>query len=333
MGIVILMLLTQVACASQNRAEETSPRQPSSEGSMLAPNASQEAERHSEDSVVRNFKLARFSATEMHEDGWCFFFRRETHLNAEGDVDELGIYVFGGLNLRYFFNSDYVLTAKRSTGEKEYIEKYALGYLLFGSGSTKQRHDMDFLQKFLFEEQRSLEEMMNLTEAALDFQELDPNLFLRLEKKCLSSPLHPVTEKMNYLNLPQPGIMVEPYYLDGYKFQFAYVSCNGYLDELYIDVRYETGDGFADYVQLSDLVEKGQSNAQQNEVWQTLQNIREGIQGTDNLLKDYDKYHTQKIGDIDFERLYDMLKEIDAGHYEAYLPNIEILDIQEISQE
>ena len=123
------------------------------------------------------------------------------------------------------------------------------------------------------------------------------------------------------------------YYVDGYKFQFCDIASMGFLSEAYLDIRYETGEGYADYVQLSDLVEQGKASPEQLEVWQALQEIREQLRGVEYLTQGMEQYRDRVIGGIDFSRLYTMFQSVTDLDYWDYSPGIDVVSLEEIPQE
>jgi len=272
-----------------------------------------------------------FGVSFDEETGWCYVFERQAFFNPEDDDDRYIPYGFYGVNLRYNYDPNYVTVAIRETTSKRYREVYAYGALVFGDGSAAQAHDMEIISKLL-SEKRPIDEMMSLKESDLDFEVLDAGLFLRLMRECFQSKPHALSWK-GLGNLSNPFFLREPYYLDGYKFQFCALNCTGFLDELYFDIRYETGEGYADYVQLSDLVEQGKASPEQLEAWQVLQEIRATLKGSDDLMLDADKFRNREVGGIDFSRLYTMFQAMLDVDYWEYCPDYEIISFQEIPQE
>lgn len=86
----------------------------------------------------------------------------------------------------------------------------------------------------------------------------------------------------------------------------------GCVDVLYIDVQYKTGNGYTDYVQLSDLVDNGTATDGQKQAFERLQKLASDIEESENLLADAGNYMDEKLGGLDFSRLYTFLKDLDG---------------------
>ena len=57
----------------------------------------------------------------------------------------------------------------------------------------------------------------------------------------------------------------------------------GCVDELWIDLLYQTGEGYRDYVQLSDLVASGEADAEQREAFALLGQVAERVKDSERL--------------------------------------------------
>ena len=174
--------------------------------------------------------------------------------------------------------------------------------------------------------------MLQLKAEDLPLHTIDPLMFLELMKEALTA--HTDVPRWGKLkDTPSPFFLREPYYVDGYKFQFCDIASMGFLSEAYLDIRYETGEGYADYVQLSDLVEQGKASPEQLEVWQALQEIREQLRGMEYLTQGMEQYRDRVIGGIDFSRLYTMFQSVTDLDYWDYSPGIDVVSLEEIPQE
>ena len=113
-----------------------------------------------------------------------------------------------------------------------------------------------------------------------------------------------------YLDKWELGCFWEPERLDGYWFQICCAQMMGYVDAIYIDVLYETGPGYRDYVQLSDLVDAGTATDEQKEAFALLRRICEWIEEEDCYMGPVEEYADKTIGGLDFTRLYRILKHL-----------------------
>ena len=160
--------------------------------------------------------------------------------------------------------------------EKKYKEVYANGAIRLDYGSEAEKKDLDIIYN-LPAEKRPEEEMMKLTKKDLNLTVIDPSLVLRLIKETIAKEPHIESNKPAYGDMPPQGFLAEPVYIDGYKFQMNFIMCMGYFEEVLIDVRYQTGNGYADYNQLSDLIDQGLATLEQQQLWQAIQTIQAHI--------------------------------------------------------
>ena len=100
------------------------------------------------------------------------------------------------------------------------------------------------------------------------------------------------------------------------------------MDELFIDVLYQTGEGYADYVQLSDLAEAGTASSEQQEAWALIQSVVEQLKETDHFLARTDLYRDRALSGIDFNRLLHFLTDLNAAKDDAYRENIDMLPLK-----
>lgn len=278
------------------------------------------------------WKFLRTNASEFSDDGWFFVFSYERVKEGVPEPADSYHYTFGAINLRYRFAPEYVVKTVRETNKKTYLESYAPGILYWFAGSDARKRDLELLETQILIQDRSVEEMLSLDPNDYEFEELDGDMFFRLMREALTGEKSKETAKMSYGDKPSFAMLIEPAYVDGYRFQMAYhLNGMGCIRETYIDVIYQTGPGYADYVQLSDLVEQGKADEKQQEAFALLQTIVHGLRETDDFLIGSEKYEKRVIGDIDFSRLYQFMKDVDENKYERYMEDIEVFSIEEIS--
>ena len=276
--------------------------------------------------------FSRSISRDFQSNGWCYSFVHEYNKSKEyvtkGDIH----YSFYAINLRYSYSAEYIMSERRETKEITYIERYAPGVLIWGNGSQKQKHDMELIQNKILLQDRSVDELLALDPADYAFQELDKELFFRLMRESLTGEACKETTKQLYADKPTFAMLCEPEYIDGYKFQVAFVVGMGYIEEIYIDVRYQTGPEYDGFVQLSDLIDHGEAEEKQKEAFTFIQSLCSSVRGTDDLLIRSEEYQNLSIGDLDFSRLYAFMNAIHLNQYTSYIESPVIISLEEIAE-
>ena len=275
--------------------------------------------------------FSRTIAREVHDDGWCYCFVYERAKEGYPESPTAVHYQFYGINLRYRYNPQYVVSQYREVGEKKYIERYTPRIMRWGDATAAQKHDSDMIWNEILVQSKSVEEMLAINPEKYVFQDLDRDLFFRLMREALTGEHAKETKKQSYADKPSYSMMIEPEYIDGYKFQVAFIGATGYVEEIFIDVIYETGTKYEDYVQLSDLVDAGTATEEQKQVMEKLKLIANGVRGTDDFMTQAGEYEKLTIGGIDFSRLYAFMKAIDVNEYSFYLEDPVTLSLEEIT--
>jgi hypothetical protein len=85
------------------------------------------------------------------------------------------------------------------------------------------------------------------------------------------------------------------------------------------DVLYRTGNGLTDYVQLYDLVQKGEASEEQIRLLSTLQDIEQGVTENNDHRYRFDALGDEVIANVDLSRLYAMLENILKLNYGQYV--------------
>ena len=181
--------------------------------------------------------------------------------------------------------------------------------LVWGMGSVAQARDREKIEAIL-SNGKEPEQLLALDPADYEFESIDGELFFGLMREALTGEPHAERTDLNYWNHQPAEILVEPEWTDGYRFQIGCLMGSGCVDEIYIDVLYRNGEGYKDYVQLSDLVENGTAIPEQTEAWALLQTVTEEIKQKDLFIARTDLYRDKTIAGIDFNRLLRFLTEL-----------------------
>ena len=273
-----------------------------------------------------NVFVAKKIAREVREDGWVFSFIR--NIDKTGDDSEIIKNQFFGINIRYRFHDEFTKIQSHTLDDGTVVyEKYTPAVMIWGQGSEGQAQDMAMVEDLLGDSATD-ESLLALTTDDLSFSELDEDMFLRLLQEALTSDPQKEGTVLSYWEKPTYAFLVEQNYIDGYKFQVAFLQDTGCVDELFIDVLYREGDEITEYVQLSDLVASGDATQAQNELYQTISLIVESIKTEETFLAGSDEYKDRIIADVELSRLYAFLKNIHNNDLTAYQedPIVEIVE-------
>ena len=268
------------------------------------------------------------TARRTMDDGWVFSFVQYT--NKDGDDSDLCRYNFFGVNLRYRFDDAYRMVEwheqddpnpkvqqydeylRNPAGSGDNASLYVPARLNWGEGSAAQRRDAEKIAAILTNDKEP-EDLLALDPADYEFETIDKELFFGLMREALTGEAHEERTDLNYWEHQPVDVLVEPEWTDGYRFQIGFLMSSGCVDELFIDVLYRTGEGYADYVQLSDLVEDGTASLEQREAWALIQSVVEQIKETDYFLARTDLYRDKTVSGIDFNRLLHVMTDLNEG--------------------
>ncbi len=225
------------------------------------------------------------TAREVTADGYVYSFIRSGM--KDGNDDGIIKYQFGVRNIRYNYSSQYIYSEKMTANDYAQVNK-------------------------IISNEKTDEELLALDPADFKFEKLDGEIFFRLMRTALErEEWDKENPKFSYWELPIiVGIMTERGYTDGYKFQVSSVCGAGCIDEMFIDVRYQTGSGFE---QLSDLIDAGRATGKQKELFDMLRGITEAVKEEESYIALADAYKDIDIGGVDLGRLYDLLYDIHSG--------------------
>lgn len=277
-----------------------------------------------------NVPFYRKVAREVQNDGWVFSFVNNGLKEEDADDSDSIKYQFFGINIRYRYDDRFIKTVTQTTDKGTSLTQlYIPGALIWGNGSEGQERDMKLVSSIL-DNTKTVEELLALNPADYTFEELDKDMFFRLMKTALTSDPQKEGTDQSYWDKPTYAILTEPAYLEGYKFQVAFMQETGCVDELYIDVLYQTGDEYDNYIQLSDLVDSGTATPEQEQAFRLLQNTVKDIKECESFITNAESYRNQLISEIDFSRLYTFLEDIHNNNFELYYGQPLILPIEGI---
>ena len=286
------------------------------------------------------------TARSVCDDGWVFSFTQYT--NKDGNDLQLCRYGFSGINLRHRFDDayvqaelhtgddpsptlvryeDYLRDPAQYSGDGVRMDLYVPDRLIWGMGSAAQARDMEKIEAILTND-REPAELLALDPAEFEFETIDKELFFGLMREALTGEPREERTDLNYWNHQPTEILVEPQWTDGYRFQIGCLMSSGCVDELFIDVLYRTGEGYKDYVQLSDLVEDGTATPEQREAWALIQTVAEQIKEEEYFPARSDLYRDKTLAGIDFNRLLRFLNDLNEGKdLSRYAEHIEAADM------
>ncbi len=265
------------------------------------------------------------SAFYVADDGWVYEFDNQYHdgdFDYGSQADNRVPFAFKGINLRYRYNEGFTESFETEDKDGNKITKTVLQSTLHlgNSDSQIERRDMDKIAKYLDYSREgphlTTADLLALTAEDLDFEYVDTDMFLELMHECLTSEADPYG---NYRGIPSWGLFTEPVYLNDYKFQIGLLGGFGRIEVLMFDVLYRTGDGLTDYVQLYDLVQKGEASEEQIRLLSTLQDIEQGVTKNSDHRYRFDELGDEVIANVDLSRLYAMLENILKLNYGQYV--------------
>lgn len=258
-----------------------------------------------------NKKIAR----EVCDDGWVYTF---DYLYMKDGFEHEGVipFTFSGINLRYrYSDNDNISSEQNSDGHIPIIQ------ILGNNGSSEIEHDMILVSEMLDYEYGSVtkDELLMINPDDIEFKELDKERFFNLMYDALNGEEH---KEGKYPDIPSYALLTEPEYVDSYKFQIGFIADMGCVDVMFIDVLYEQGEGYNDYIQLSDIIDSGNATNEQTQTFEFLKSISEGIVEENNLKYGYDIYKSETVSEINFSRLYTFLADIENNDYIKYIVSI-----------
>ncbi len=271
-------------------------------------------------------------AREMGEDGWLWTFVQNGLKNGEMTPD-LIVFQFFGINLRYRYDENYIRHKYTEMSHNMVLHTtIAPGILLAGFGPEAEARDMKKIDEFLASI-RDPQELLSQDPDSLDLEVVDKELFFRLMHQAIEGDPQPEGTNTVYWSMPSWALLGEQEFVDGYKFQVGITNETGGVDEVYIDVLFETGKGYNEYIQLSDMVDNGTATADQEILFQKLCDIVQNMEDSDSYIAGSDEYKSEIVAGIDLSRLYSFLYNLHTGNWTPYDINHVILHEERIPKE
>lgn len=177
--------------------------------------------------------------------------------------DESANYVFDGINLKYKSLDEFYIPVYDEN--KNEISKVEAPYPSY-SVSKKYRDEVKKINKFLNDKKFKNEISL------YDLKDLDTKFFSKDELVSMFNYAYtkePV-ELGNYIDLPFASI-INSISNNGFCFQVGYYSEYGNISKINIEIVYDDGK------HLSDLVSKGESSKEQNELYSKINKIEQYI--------------------------------------------------------
>ena len=269
--------------------------------------------------TVAEAKFYRKIASEMDEKtGWHYSFMME----ALKEDPSQRVYTYIVMNLRYRYKGDYWdVTYSQHFNEDNSISylrsRVKSGIMIFGRGGEAEIRDRYILNSIL-DPETAPESLLRLNPADYSFEVLDKDIFFRLMQTALEGENAPESIYLSDWQKPMHAMLVEQQIEDGYRFQIGFSMNNTVVDEIYIDVLYQTGEEYDAYDQLSDKVDNGTASAEQKEAFALIQTIRREIKEKRSFVAYAEEYKEKVIGGLDFSRLFDFLDAIDNDNISNY---------------
>ena len=254
------------------------------------------------------------SASALTEDGWLYVMDYYDYGSSVPE-DIIDVYNFQCVDLRYIdesceissIDSPYLVYAAARTSTNRGLE------------TTNLASDMHQINNVILTKNQSPKELLALDPAELDFSFIDKELFFSLLKEALTKEPVKMCDDQSHLDgyAYGPALLTESEFANGYRFQVAYsntvLACatDGCVQHLYIDVQYETADG---YLLLSELVKQGLATDAQVGLYDQLCAISNAIVTTDDYTADAENYGNLTVNGVDLGRLAPMLASISELH-------------------
>ena len=264
------------------------------------------------------------------ENGWYY----ELSFGRQPDLDDFATFI--GLDLRHRYEEGRWFEAYNRYDSPDGTPLYMINRIQatgrwFGLGSDAEKRDRKLVNEIL---KKALDPAIagDPDPADYSFEVLDKDLFFDLLKQALAAAPDEWSGERRNANL-STVLLVEPEWQNGYRFQIISAVRQSGIDEVYIDVLYKTGDGFNDYVQLSDLAEEGKADALQQELFLLLQDVRAAIKEKNSFMAMESVLKEKSIEGVDLSRLVSFLQDLESGDlniFEKYHDDPAILPWEDV---
>ena len=209
---------------------------------------------HSTETDTENVNRYKCGTYFDEETGWCWEFIYKDLSQKILDIDpDARRFYFRATNLRYRYADDYwTIDYQSDTDEngQTVFKKYMIkqGIMLWGY-SGDQKKDGDVINSVLIS-CKTPQEVLDAWPKDYPFLTLDGEMAFSLVSSTLNGPYVDELELKNAYsvnNYPKGAAhtLVEPDYVNGYKFQILYVCLAGLINT-YIDVLYQMGPEYND---------------------------------------------------------------------------------------
>ena len=257
---------------------------------------------------VENPSLYYKAKVAMHvtEDGWVYIFTY-----AYDNDYAIAPYVFQVKNIRYSTTEEY---------------PNGPGFINWGKNSVVpgRAEDMITISTLLgynAKERMTVEELLALDKDDIELKTIDEDFFFSLIHQAInqSEPC----EVGPYIGVASSGMMIEHRnpetggyaFLDGYTFQIGYVSNEGTIAAIHVDVLFEDADKPFGFSQLSDMIDAGEATEEQVALYAELKRIEQGVLDNCDFLFENTEYDDKVIAGVDLARLAVCLERLEYAEY------------------
>lgn len=272
------------------------------------------------DDQLSTMMFSKQYAREVTDDGWIysvtyFFFN-------DGSVDNsIPPLTFTAINLRHRYPES-VNIDDMDDGVLDGNGFYKADIQILGDGVSEETdRDMQKIADYLGYggdngTYPSVDEILSKNRGSLELEILDESLFFDLLDRAIDAEPKKVGK---YINHPAYALLNEQQFVDDYEFQVGFILSMGNIDVLVIDILYRDESSSWGYVQLSDLLERGQATDEQKAIYAYINELETGIVSNNDFLFHPSHGIDSSNTDVDWERLFSFLSDIDENQIEAYI--------------
>lgn len=249
----------------------------------------------------------------LSNDGWSYCFKYQYFTDGR-EGRELVPYAFNSINFRYAYSRQIM---DDPDAAQPILKMQVMGDEGCDPALLRDMRKIAALLCYNMDEKPSVDELLATDRNSLSFEVLDGDIFFDLMTQALTEPQREYSDK--YVEFPSYAMLAEPAFTDGYKFQIGFRTGNGYVDVLYIDVLYQTGERFNQYVQLSDIIEKGDPTDGQRQLWELVRKITGDVLENNDFTYGMKDYKNTVVDNVNMKRLADFISDISRQSYNKYM--------------